>query len=71
MNYLHYRLNLEPNAVVEVMLDQQANVKLLDEINYMYYQRGDPRPFETKQRSAWMRDGRRPNWKMTMTTNDR
>ena len=27
--------------MVEVTLDQQANVKLLDDINYRYYQRGE------------------------------
>jgi len=41
VNFLHYHLNLKPNEVVEVTLDQQANVKLLDEINYGYYQRGE------------------------------
>lgn len=40
MNYLHYDLNLQPGDVVEVMLDKQANVRLLDHSNYLQYQRG-------------------------------
>ena len=40
MNHLHYDLNLQLGDVVEVTLDKQANVRLLDEINYSQYQRG-------------------------------
>lgn len=39
MNYLHYDLNLQSNEIVEVTLDKQANVRLLDENNYLKYQR--------------------------------
>jgi len=40
MNYLHYDLNLQANDVVEVTLDMQANVKLLDESNFLNYKQG-------------------------------
>jgi hypothetical protein len=40
MNYLHYEFDLEPNDVVEVTLDKQANVRLLDDADYSAYQRG-------------------------------
>lgn len=41
MNYLHYELDLTPDEVVEVTLDQQANVRLLDDVNFSNYKRGD------------------------------
>ena len=41
MNYLHQEFDLSANAVVEVTLDRQANVLLLDSLNYQAYQRGD------------------------------
>ncbi|MCL5027703.1 MAG: DUF1883 domain-containing protein [Bacteroidetes bacterium] len=40
MNFLHYDLNLSPNEIVEVTLDKQANVRLLDDINYSKYKSG-------------------------------
>ena len=40
MNYLHYDLDLGPEDAVEVTLDQQANVRLLDEANFQLYKRG-------------------------------
>ena len=40
MNYLHYDLTLAADEVVEVTLDKQANVRLLDTMNYSSYQRG-------------------------------
>ena len=40
MTYLHYQLDLEPDEVVEVTLDKQANVRLLDEANFSSYRRG-------------------------------
>ena len=40
MNYLHYDLQVGPGEIVEVTLDKQANVRLLDDINYSNYQRG-------------------------------
>ena len=41
VNYLHYDIQLGPDDIVEVTLDKQANVRLLDDINYSSYQRGD------------------------------
>jgi hypothetical protein len=40
MNFLHYDLQLSSSDVVEVTLDKQANVRLMDDTNYSYYQRG-------------------------------
>lgn len=40
MNYLHYDLHLSVNDSVEVTLDKQANVRLLDDLNYSKYRRG-------------------------------
>ena len=40
MNYLHYDLQLGLDDVVEVTLDKQANVRLLDDINYSHYRGG-------------------------------
>ena len=41
MNFLNYDLQLSSGDVVEVTLDKQANVRLLDDTNYSYYQRGE------------------------------
>ena len=41
MNFLHYNLNLENKETVKVTLDKQANVRLLDSINFSKYKRGD------------------------------
>lgn len=41
MNYLHYDLQLASNEAVEVTLDKQANVRLLDELNFSKYKRGE------------------------------
>lgn len=40
MNFLHYDLNLKSNDIVEVTLDTQANVRLLDAINFSKYKHG-------------------------------
>ena len=40
MNFLHYDLNLSSNDVVEVNLDKQANVRLLNDINFSRYKSG-------------------------------
>lgn len=42
MNYLHYDLDLGADDAVEVELDKQANVRLLDEANFMLYKSGSP-----------------------------
>ena len=41
MNFLQYDLQLGPNDVVEVTLDNQANVRLLDAVNFAKYKRGE------------------------------
>ncbi len=40
MNHLHYELDLGPEDMVEVGLDNKANVKLLDDSNYAKYRAG-------------------------------
>jgi len=40
MNYLHYDFTLRTGDVVEVTLYRQANVRLLDSVNYSRYQKG-------------------------------
>lgn len=40
MNFLHYEFQLESDDIVEVILDKQANVRLLDDLNFSFYQRG-------------------------------
>lgn len=40
MNFLHYPLDLAEGQAVEVKLNQQANVRLLDEENFSSYQKG-------------------------------
>jgi len=41
MKFLHYDLDLNSNDVVEVTLDRQANVRLLDPINFGRFRRGE------------------------------
>lgn len=40
MKFLHYDLSLDSDDVVEVALDRQANVLLLDPLNFNRYRRG-------------------------------
>jgi hypothetical protein len=40
MNYLHYEVKLNQGDVVEVTLDGRANVRLLDDLNYSLYKKG-------------------------------
>ncbi len=40
MNFLHYDLNLGSSDVVVVTLDKQANVQLMDDLNFSNYKRG-------------------------------
>jgi beta-glucanase (GH16 family) len=40
MNYLHKDAYLESDDLVEVTLDSQANVMLLDDVNYSAYRSG-------------------------------
>lgn len=41
MNFLHYDLNIGSGEFAEVTLDKQANVRLLDDVNFSHYQRGE------------------------------
>jgi hypothetical protein len=40
MGYLHRELDLTSRNVVEVSLDQQANVLLMDDTNFQHYRSG-------------------------------
>lgn len=40
MNYLHYEVDTSATSTIVVTLDKQANVLLLDSINYQNYQQG-------------------------------
>jgi hypothetical protein len=40
MNYLHYDFEAPVGSIIEVTLDKQANVRLLDSINYSNYKTG-------------------------------
>ena len=40
MNFLHHDFYLDTSDVVEVTLDKQANVRLLDDANYLNYKSG-------------------------------
>jgi hypothetical protein len=40
MNYLHYEFDLSDEDVVEVTLDNAANVRLLDDANFSLYSSG-------------------------------
>lgn len=40
MNFLHTELQLGPNDTVIVTLDKQANVRLLDDLNFHSYKNG-------------------------------
>ena len=42
MEYLHQELDLQPDEVVEVILDNAANVMLMDPSNYRAYQEKRP-----------------------------
>ncbi len=41
MNFLHYNFHLGANDIVEIVLDKQANVLLLDDLNFGKYKRGE------------------------------
>jgi hypothetical protein len=40
MNFLLYDLHLRAGQIVEVTLDKQANVRLLDDLNFASYKAG-------------------------------
>ena len=39
-NYLHHEFDLSANDTVEVTLDNRANVRLLDDTNFLLYKNG-------------------------------
>jgi hypothetical protein len=41
MNYLHQEFEAGPDDVIEVTLDGQANVMLLDGVNFDHYRKGE------------------------------
>ena len=41
MNFLHYEFELSANNIVEVTLDKEANVRLLDDSNFLLYKSGE------------------------------
>jgi hypothetical protein len=41
MKFLHYDLSLGSSDLVEITLDKQANVRLLDDINFSRYKAGE------------------------------
>lgn len=45
MNFLHYDLRLDKDEVVEVSLDKQANVRLLDDVNFSHFRSGKEHRF--------------------------
>ncbi|MBN1523617.1 MAG: DUF1883 domain-containing protein [Spirochaetales bacterium] len=42
MNYLHYKLKVDPQHFIKVVLNARATIKLLDTLNYFKYQSGKP-----------------------------
>jgi hypothetical protein len=40
VNYLHYRVHVEPTKIIKVSLSDKANVRLLDTLNYYKYRMG-------------------------------
>ncbi len=40
MNFLHYEVDTEEGDVIEVMLDHQANVRVLDASNFSSFRSG-------------------------------
>jgi hypothetical protein len=40
MKFIHYDFQLQPQDVVEVKLDKQANVILMDDIEFSHYKNG-------------------------------
>lgn len=41
MNFLHYEVNASPSNTIQIVLDKQANVRLMDDTNFSKYKRGD------------------------------
>lgn len=41
MQHVHYEFDASDGAIIEVTVDRQANVLLLDPVNYRRYRRGE------------------------------
>ena len=40
MKHLHYEFDVVPGDTIQVRLDKQANVRLLDGVNYQHFRMG-------------------------------
>ena len=47
-NFLHHEFDLSANDTVEVTLDNQANVRLLDDTNFLLYKSGKQHRYHEK-----------------------
>jgi hypothetical protein len=45
MNFLYYEVDVTTNDTIEVSLSSQANVKVMDSMNFSRYKRGDKYSF--------------------------
>lgn len=45
MKFIHYNFHLNMSDIIEVSLTSQANVRLLDDINFHKYRRGESYKF--------------------------
>ena len=45
MNFLHYELRLSSSNTIEVTLDKQANIRLMDDVNFREFKRGQQHHF--------------------------
>ncbi len=45
MHYLHYKLKLGPDKIIQVGLNMQANLRLMDDANYLLYREGEKYEF--------------------------
>jgi hypothetical protein len=50
MSYLHYKMRVGPEKVIQVKLSGKANVRLLDPMNYFKYRAG--RPYKSSGEAA-------------------
>ncbi|WP_336194453.1 DUF1883 domain-containing protein [Providencia stuartii] len=69
MNFLHYNVTLQPNDIVEVYLDTQANVRLLDDYNFAQYKRGDRHQYyggHTKTSPVRLKAPRAGHWNVVI-----
>jgi hypothetical protein len=52
MPYLHYPINTSVGATILVTLDRQAQVRLLDALNYHKYRRGEQHDYYSELAKA-------------------